>query len=121
MRYRHILTLALSAALVSIAACANAQPDQVRNAVSSDAGNPAAGLAYAEQACAQCHAVAPGATRSPNVAAPAFETVANTPGMTGYALNAWLHTPHENMPNFVVEPQHVDDLAAYLASLHRAR
>ncbi|WP_395645870.1 c-type cytochrome [Terricaulis sp.] len=119
MRYRHILIIALGAALASIAACASAEPDPVRSAVSSDAGNAAAGLAYAEQVCARCHAVARGATWSPDTAAPAFETLANTPGMTGYALNAWLHTPHQDMPNFVVEPEHVDDLAAYLASLRR--
>lgn len=117
MRFR---TLAIAAALACVAACAGGQPAQPPSSVRSDAGNAAEGLAYAEQVCARCHAVAPGATASPVAEAPAFQTVANTPGMTGVALNVWLHTPHRNMPDIIVDPQRVDDLAAYLASL-RAR
>lgn len=114
MSYRH---LSLAVLLVTIAACTTLQPNPVHNTISADAGNAAAGLAYAQQACAQCHAVAAGRTWSPNNQAPTFQALANTPGMTGAALSAWLHTPHQNMPDFVVPPDHVDDLAAYLASL----
>lgn len=115
MSYRH---LTLAVLLVTITACATPQqPNSVQNTIRADAGNAAAGLAYAQQACAQCHAVGAGRTWSPNNQAPAFQALANTPGMTGAALSAWLHTPHQNMPDFVVPPDRVDDLAAYLASL----
>ena len=37
--------------------------------------------------------------------------------MTGRALNVWLNSSHELMPEFIVDPGAVDDLAAYLAAL----
>ena len=79
----------------------------------------ARGKAYAESMCAACHAV--GATiRSPLPEAPPFSTIANTPGMTAIALNAWLHTSHPTMPNFVIDPARIDDLAAYIVTLKTA-
>jgi mono/diheme cytochrome c family protein len=100
------------------AACAPAQaPSPAEAAFMS--GNPASGLRYAEQACAQCHAIAPGSALSPAPDAPPFEAIANTPGMTRMALNAWLHSPHENMPQLIVDPDRIDDLSAYLATLKR--
>ena len=65
MSYRH---LSLAVLLVTIAACTTLQPNPVHNTISADAGNAAAGLAYAQQACAQCHAVAAGRTWSRHVA-----------------------------------------------------
>lgn len=80
-------------------------------------GDPARGQAYAEAVCASCHAVANGQVNSPNPDAPAFETVANMPGMTSIALNVWLHTSHPTMPNLLVEAERIDDLSAYLETL----
>lgn len=82
-------------------------------------GNAALGLRYAEQTCSSCHAVLRGETSSPVPEAPTFDAIANTPGMTPVALNAWLHTPHPSMPNLIVAPERIDDLAAYLATLKR--
>ncbi len=81
------------------------------------AGDPARGLAYAQDNCAACHAVAAHENWSPDYMAPAFVTIANTPGMSPVALNAWLHTSHPNMPNLIVDPNRIDDLSAYLATL----
>ncbi len=75
------------------------------------------GLAYGKEACASCHAVEPGQVISPNVAAPSFEALANRPDMTRTALAALLRSPHRNMPNLIVEPDRIEDLAAYLSSL----
>lgn len=100
-----------------LAACGAQHIDAPSNAPERDAG--LRGLAYAQQACASCHAVARGQALSPVAQAPAFETVANTPGMTGLALNVWLHSPHENMPHLIVEPDHIDDLWAHISSLRR--
>ena len=80
-------------------------------------GDAARGLAYAQENCAACHAVAANENWSSDYGAPAFVTIANTPGMSPVALNAWLHTSHPNMPNLIVEPDRIDDVSAYLATL----
>jgi hypothetical protein len=37
--------------------------------------------------------------------------------MTRIALNVWLHTSHPSMPQLIIDPERIDDLAAYLATL----
>lgn len=109
-------------ALLVLTACAAppvAEPPAAPGAVVDAAGTPANGLAYAEQACGSCHAVGAGETWSPNPSAPPFEAIANTPGITRAALSAWLYSPHQNMPDLIVEHDRVDDLAAYLETLKR--
>jgi len=121
MHKRRLLAPWILAAL-AIAACV-APPPEAPAAAGVDAaelGDPGLGLRYAQQSCASCHAVAAGQISSPDPAAPAFETIANTPGMTGIALNVWLHTPHPSMPNLIVDPDQVDDLSAYLATQKRS-
>ena len=78
--------------------------------------DPAAGEAYAEKVCAQCHAIHPSGL-SPEPTAPPFKKVANTPGMTDTALRVWLTTSHPTMPNIVVDPQDMDNVIAYILSL----
>ena len=80
---------------------------------------PLPGRVYAESACAGCHAVAAGQTRSPNPNAPTFEVIANAPGMTLMGLNVALHTSHATMPNLIVDPVHIQDLSAYLHTLKK--
>jgi mono/diheme cytochrome c family protein len=117
----------LAAALLVTAACASPSGAQrastdsghATTATAAELGSAARGLVYAQQACAACHAVETHQSASPNPAAPPFDDVANMPGMTGYALNSWLHTSHPTMPNFVIDADHVDDVAAYLATLRR--
>ena len=82
-----------------------------------DAGDPARGAAIARQVCAECHAVERGARPSPNGEAPAFETIAKTPGMTSIALTAALRTPHRRMPNIILPDDEMKDVIAYLLSL----
>jgi len=97
-----------------VSACATGDDDKApARALSLEAG----GLAYARSVCAQCHAVEPGEAVSPNPAAPSFEALAARPGMSRPALNALLMTPHRSMPGFMIEPEHVDELAAYLYAL----
>ncbi|HVY83949.1 MAG TPA: hypothetical protein VG943_02370 [Caulobacterales bacterium] len=112
VRIKGVAAILLAAGL---AACSTAEAQRTQR----PSDEALRGHAYAAQVCAQCHAVEPGARVSPNSHAPPFQELANTPGMTATALNAWLHTSHPTMPNFVVEPDHVDDVAAYLASLKR--
>ena len=58
-------------------------------------GDPQTGHVLAKRVCSPCHAVEPDphAPRMFDIG-PDFETVANTPGMTATALNAFLLTSH---------------------------
>jgi hypothetical protein len=105
---------------LSAAACTAPQPAQSGPAIIGDAGSAAAGLAYAQDACADCHAVLPGEQMSPHPDAPAFATIVETPGMSGLALNVWLRSDHEQMPHLIVDPDHVEDLWAYMSTLQQS-
>lgn len=109
-------SLVLSAVAAALAACAS-QP--AASTPPLPAGDAALGRVYAEQACAACHAVAPGEEFSPHPQAPAFAELANTPGMTHRALDVWLHSAHPSMPHLIVEQERIEDLSAYLATLRR--
>lgn len=108
--------LLLLATLCLATACACTPPNAV--VVSAPVADPAVtrGLAFAQEVCAACHAVTPGAA-SPNPAAPRFEAVARMPGMNTMALNIWLHSAHPSMPNIDVTPAQARDLSAYLETL----
>ena len=58
---------------------------------------------------------------SPNKQAPPFKSIANTPGMSVTALTVWSRTSHPTMPNFVIAPEDMDDLIAYILSLRDVR
>ena len=88
-------------------------------ALGQEAGNASRGLIYARQACSDCHAVAADQKVSPDPKAPSFQSVANIPGMTRIALNVWLHTSHPTMPQLIIDPERIDDLAAYLTTLRK--
>jgi mono/diheme cytochrome c family protein len=83
-------------------------------------GDPKAGLTFARQVCAQCHAVDKGTQASADGAAPRFEVIANVRGMTSTALVAALNTSHRKMPNLVLDPGDLDNVIAYILSLKRA-
>jgi mono/diheme cytochrome c family protein len=82
-------------------------------------GRPEVGLTLAKRDCAQCHAVERGTTSSPNAAAPRFEVIANTPGMTATAVSAALLTSHRTMPNLILNADERSDIIAYILSLKR--
>jgi mono/diheme cytochrome c family protein len=118
---RNALHIVGAIAAGALAACSALDPADAPPApiVGSHAGDPERGLAYAREACAACHAVAADETLSPLPDAPPFGEIARMPGMTSLALTAWLQSSHEQMPNFIVAPERIDDLAAYLESLDR--
>lgn len=115
---RAVQTCALAVIALALVACASGSLPADRSQT-AEIGNAALGLAYAQANCAACHAVTQGQSVSPNPQAPAFGAVANTPGMTRTALAVWLHSPHANMPDLIVDPAHIDDLSAYLATLDK--
>lgn len=76
------------------------------------------GRRLALEVCAACHAVLAGQPQSPIAAAPSFEAVAATPGMTAMALNVWLTAQdHPTMPNIVLSQIDIQDISAYILSL----
>ncbi|MGG5817177.1 c-type cytochrome [Falsiroseomonas sp. HW251] len=79
-------------------------------------GDPATGRRLAEAQCASCHAVAGGGP-SPNMAAPPFAAVARMPSTTALSLQAFLRTPHGQMPDVVLTPAQLDDVTAWILSL----
>ena len=81
-------------------------------------GNAADGLAYARAHCAECHGVETSRDDfSPNVDAPDFSVVADTPDMTERAIAVWLQTSHPTMPNLMIPDEARDNLVAYIMSL----
>ena len=75
------------------------------------------GATFAQQICAECHAVEAGQPQSPNGQAPTFETVAKTPGMTAIALTAILRTSHRTMPNIILADDDLRNVIAYILTL----
>lgn len=114
MARNRIAHIALAALALSSAACrqGEGQPQAV--------GDSARGYSHAAQICARCHAIERGEARSPEAGVPSFQAIADTPGMTSIALNAWLHTPHPSMPNFILDPDAVADVSAYILSLRES-
>ncbi|WP_291165974.1 c-type cytochrome [Hyphomicrobium sp.] len=100
--------LAMTVALLTLAEAHAAEP-----------GNPNVGHTFASDHCSECHAVNENEALSPNAGAPSFTSIANTSGMTGLALSAWLDTAHPTMPNFILSKQDRDDVIAYIISLKR--
>jgi mono/diheme cytochrome c family protein len=94
----------------------------VGNLRAQEVGNSDQGLRIARAVCAECHLVdkVPG-EQSPNLIAPTFEHIANTPGMNSTALTAALRTSHESMPNIIIKGSDLDDVIAYVLSLRKNR
>ncbi len=86
---------------------------------SAQEGSAEAGLAYARTICSECHAIQANDRLSPNPKSPPFAKIANTPGMTGAALNVILQTPHRNMPDFIIPARERADVIAYILSLQK--
>jgi mono/diheme cytochrome c family protein len=78
------------------------------------------GERLAHEVCAECHAVDPGALRSSNPDAPAFQEIANTPGMNAVTIRVWLQSPHRTMPLLVLDSAELDGVSAYILSLGRS-
>ena len=115
----HLRRLILSFGILLAAACTTPAP---HGAFADENGDPVRGRAYAQDHCAACHAVnGGGADQSPTLGAPTFREVANTPGFTRMAFGAWLRSTHQQMPDFIVETDHIDDVYVYLETLRAQR
>jgi cytochrome c2 len=80
-------------------------------------GNAAAGKVYANAACANCHAIEPGAKSSPEIDAPPFAVMIDKVRLTPAQIEGWLTSSHANMPDLAVPADKRADLIAYIESL----
>jgi mono/diheme cytochrome c family protein len=88
------------------------------NAEQSAKADKSRGKVLAQQRCSQCHGINRG-EKSPYLAVPSFTDVANEPSLTEYTLRVFLKTPHSTMPNLIINPNEMDDIVSYIASLKR--
>ncbi len=76
--------------------------------------------------CSSCHRVLPilyPDKRDPSSAdkdaPPSFQSIADLPSTTGLALNVFLHSNHNNMPNLMLSRLEANDVIAYILSLKK--
>ena len=81
-----------------------------------DAGDPTSGRQLAIRLCSSCHRVLP-MTLSDRADPPSFQSIADLPSTTGISLNVFLHSNHNNMPDFALSGAASNDLIAYILSL----
>ena len=86
-------------------------------ASAQNVSDPERGYFLATLICSDCHAIEPNDRVSPNGAAPTFQGVANTSGISEIALTVFFQTPHATMPNIVLPTGDRRDLSAYILSL----
>ena len=94
-RWRMKRAMVWSIALTTLLASRQAQAQQ----------REVGGLSVAKAVCSRCHAVEKNSPPSRDAAAPRFEDIANSPGITARAISKALQTaPHRRMPNFREKP-----------------
>jgi mono/diheme cytochrome c family protein len=81
-------------------------------------GDPASGRQLATRLCSSCHRILP-MTLSDKADPPSFQSIADQPLTTGISLNVFLHSNHNNMPDFIIESDESNDLIAYILSLKK--
>jgi mono/diheme cytochrome c family protein len=87
-------------------------------AFAQSVGDAASGREIATNRCNSCHRVLP-MTLADKADPPSFQSVADLPSTTGISLNAFLHSNHQNMPDFIISSADSHDLIAYILSLKK--
>ena len=80
---------------------------------SQEYGDAGRGSTLAVRVCVACHGVRKGED-STNPLAPSFTVIAETRGMSPMALNVALLSPHQAMPNIMLDAQERADIVAYI-------
>jgi mono/diheme cytochrome c family protein len=99
----------LSAALATLLAIGQAQAQPINQRAARD-------LLLAKALCAACHAVEKYSPSSRDPAAPRFEHIANSPGITAIS-KALQTTPYRKMPNLKGTRDVINDVVAYILSV----
>jgi mono/diheme cytochrome c family protein len=111
--------LTIATALVgSISFLTSTQTSSGMTAPSAQSVDPSVGRHLAETVCSACHQIK---ASSPNPGlssgAPSFVDIARMPSMSELAIKVFLRTPHPTMPNFILSPEEIDSVTAYILSL----
>ena len=73
------------------------------------------GRQLAERVCSTCHQIS---AASPNPGqssgAPSFVDISQMPSASELSIKVFLRTPHPSMPNFILSPEEIDSVAAYI-------
>ena len=111
---RHMIRTATLLCLLALLAVAG--PAWAQNG----AGDATAGRQLTQRWCAGCHGGNPGVAE-PMMPAPTFAEIANRRVTTPYRLRTFLRSPHTTMPNYVLTPEEIDNISAFIMSLRRTR
>lgn len=110
-----LLSFAGMALLASCQTATTAAPTRVERPVYGDV------VAFAQAACGGCHAVEHDAL-SPDVMAPEWPNIVNSPEVTADTLRRWLIDAH-NYPeemDFELNRPQIEELVTYMMSLKRS-
>ena len=80
-------------------------------------GDSTAGYDLANKVCIYCHDVDRGGAGLSEKGAPAFQDVADNPGINPISLRVFLRSPHEDMPDIILTETQTDDIVAYIMGL----
>lgn len=87
---------------------------------SAQTADPSVGRHLAETVCSTCHQISATASNpGPKSGAPSFVDISKMPAMSELAIKVFLRTPHPTMPNFILSPEEIDSVTAYILSLAR--
>jgi mono/diheme cytochrome c family protein len=87
---------------------------------SAQSADPAVGRHLAETVCSACHQVsATSPNPGPISGAPSFVDISRMSSMSELAIKVFLRTSHPTMPNFILSPEEIDSVTAYILSLAR--
>ena len=87
-------------------------------ALAQSVGDAVSGREIATKRSSSCHRVLP-MTLADKADPPSFQSLADLPSTTGISLNAFLHSNHKNMPDFIISSAESNDLIAYILSLKK--
>src|SRR5579872_530756 len=79
----------------------------------------AGGARVAQMQCSGCHQIGHGPRAKAGIA-PSFADIAATKGTTQLSIEAFLSTPHEKMPNYVLSQKQIADVASYIMGLRQS-
>jgi mono/diheme cytochrome c family protein len=88
-------------------------------ASSAQSVDPSVGRHLAETVCSTCHQISATSPPGKNPAAPSFVDISRMPSMSELAIKVFLRTSHPTMPNFILSPEEIDSVTAYILSLAR--
>jgi mono/diheme cytochrome c family protein len=87
---------------------------------SAQSVDPSVGRHLAETICGACHQIESAASpQSTKPVAPSFLDISRMPSTNELAIKVFLRSSHRAMPNFILSPEEIDSVAAYIVGLAR--